>query len=182
MITKGKLNDYYDATKQWIERATPNSHELKFVDYFIDDAGVRHPMIGKEVVQPIPRNGKEIDRANWLKKVFGGEIHLVPRITDISNEKISTHTPDFRWRGKKWDLKTPTTRGEFKSSIERFVKKKEAKLQAKKFIIDFADYKKVSNEEIVKLAEITLKNPYRTWIEDLILVRGEEIIKIYSKK
>lgn len=172
---------YKDVTQEWLDKATPNSHEVVFDDYFIDDDGIKHPIIGKEVVQPIPKTGDEVDRANWLKKVFGGEIHLVPRITDISNEKISTHTPDFRWKGKKWDLKTPTIKGEFKNCIERFVKKKDVKLQAKKFIINFDDYKDVSNEEIIKLAEITLKNPHRAWVEDLMLVRGEEIIKIYSK-
>lgn len=173
---------YKDVAKEWLDNVTPNSHKVVFDNYFIDDNGIRHPIVGKEVVQPIPTFGDEVDRANWLKKVFGGEIHLIPRITDISNNQTSTRTPDFRWNGKKWDLKTPTTKGEFNTSIERFMKKKDAKLQAKKFIIDFKNYKDVADTEIIKLAEKTLKSPYRNWIEDLMLVKGEKIIKIYSKK
>lgn len=171
---------YQDVTKEWLARATPNSHELQFDNYFMDDNGIRHPIKGKEFIHDIPKSGEEYDMALFLKRTFGGEIHLVPRITDLTNSGIKTPTPDFRWNGKKWDLKTPKNNGKFKNTIERFFKHSSAKNQAKRYIIDFSNFSE-SNEEIIKLADETLKNPYRQWIETLILTRNDEIIKIYLK-
>ncbi len=174
-------NNYIDATKDYLEKATPNSHEIKYDDYFIDDNSIKHPIEGKETVHPIPKSGDEYNMALWLKETFGGDIHIVPRITDISNSGLKVPTPDYRWNNKKWDLKTPTLNGKFETAIERFMKQSKTKKQAEKFIIDFRHFKEKSNDEIIELAMKTLNNPYRGWIEDLILVKGDELIKIFSK-
>lgn len=171
---------YRDSTRKYINNATPNSHKLKFDNYFMDNNGNKHPIKEKEIAHPIPREGPEYERALWIKKTFGGKIHLVPRITTIIDNESSVTTPDFRWNGNKWDLKTPSTKGKFDNSIERFVKKNKAKEQSRKYIIDFK-YIDKTDEEIIKLAEKTLRNPYREWIEELMLVRGNKLIKIYSK-
>lgn len=172
---------YQDVTQEWLDKAMPNSHELKLDNYFIDDNSIRHPIKGKEVVHAVPTSGDEYDRAIWLRETFGGNIHIVPRITDISNQNLKVSTPDYRWNGKKWDLKTPTQNGDFKTAIERFMKQSKTKRQSQKFIIDFKHYKDKSDKEIIELAEKTLNNPYRNWIEDLMLVKGDKVIKIYSK-
>ena len=181
MTSKKLENKYYDVTKKWLKMATPNSHNLVFDDFFVDDNGIRHPLKGKEFVHPIPRIGDEYDMALWLKKTFGGEIHLVPRITDISNSGLKVSTPDYIWNDYKWDLKVPTLKGKFETTIERFMKKSATKLQAKSFIINFKYFKHQTNLEILLLVKKTLNNPYREWIESLIIVRGEELIKVYSK-
>lgn len=174
--------NYKDVTKEWLSKATPNSHEIIFDDYFIDDNGIKHPIINKERVHSISAKCEEYDKALWLKTTFGGEIHLVPRITDISNEGLKVSTPDYKWNGEKWDLKIPTLNGKFETSIERFMKQSKTKKQSKKFIVDFKHYVDKSNKEIIKLSKETLNNQYRNWIEDLMLIRGNKLIKIYSKK
>lgn len=40
--------------------------------------------------------------AEWLRATFGGDILLLAEIE-------RTLTPDYLWRGKLWDLKTPIT-------------------------------------------------------------------------
>ncbi len=176
------IKNYIDMTEEWLKNAKPNSHELLFDDYFIDDDGVKHPIKGKEVVHYIPRVGKEYERAVWIKSVFGGDVHLVPRITDISNTGISTSTPDFRWNGKKWDLKTPGINGKFSNAIERFVKKSNTKKQAKCLIIDFVNFPDKLDYEIKALASKVLNNKCRNWIEALMLVRKNKVIGIYIKQ
>ena len=86
-----------------------------------------HPIKGKENMEITDKSSDEYDRAKWLKKIFGHDIHLIPRIIDISNSGKGIHTPDFRWNGKKWDLKTPKN-AKFKNAIDTFTKKKMQKL------------------------------------------------------
>ena len=171
---------YIDVTKKWLAAATPNSHELKLDNYFMSDDGIKHPIKGKEKVHSIERKGAEYERALWIKSTFGGDIHLVPRITDLTNEGLSTPTPDFRWNGSKWDLKTPGTKGKFENILERFLKEKGARRQAKKFIIDCIKLSDKTDKEIINVINKTINN--RNWVEEIIIVRGKKIIKIYSKQ
>lgn len=171
---------YIDVTDEWLSTANPHSHKLEFDDYFISDDGIKHPIKGKEKVHQIPKSGEEYEMALWIKSTFGGEIHLVPRITDLTNTGISTHTPDFRWNGEKWDLKTPSKKGKFKNSLERFLKKKNAKMQANRFIINYKNFPLKTDSEILDVVGKTLNN--RNWVEELIVVRNNKIIKVYSKK
>ena len=40
-MTSIKLeNKYEDVTKKWLKMATPNSHNLVFDDFFVDDNGI----------------------------------------------------------------------------------------------------------------------------------------------
>lgn len=178
------VDKYKDITKEMIEKATPNSNRLVFNKVFVDDNNIKHPILGKEKTHPIPRSGDEYETGKWLKKTFGGKIHFVPRISDISNEGIKTSTPDYIWNNEKWDLKTPgnTLESKFENSIERFVKKAKIKKQAKNLIIDFKNYPDKTNKEIIELANKTMSNPYRTdRIDTLILKKGDELIKVYKK-
>ena len=45
-------------------------------------------------------NRDEIDAANWLAKSLGGEVTLLTK-------KYDKKSPDYKWDGKLWDLKTP---------------------------------------------------------------------------
>lgn len=172
---------YKDVTKEWMNKATPNSHKVKIDDYFIDDEGIRHPIKGKEKISLPSKDSEEYVMAQFLEEIFGREIRLIPR---IETEKgytgiVKVNTPDYRWNDIKWDLKTPTTKGEFKNTLERFLKKKEAKKQAKRFIIDYKHFSNKTDEEILNVVENTLNN--RDWVEELIVMREKKVIRVYSK-
>lgn len=172
---------YQDVTEEYLKNATPNSHKIEIDDFFIDDNGIRHPIEEKETMEMQSKKSNEYRRAKWLKKILGHEIHLVPRITDISNSGEGVHTPDFLWNGEKWDLKTPKD-AKFENAIETFTKRSKQKLQAKSLIIDFQNYDSYSNEEIIKLVDAQFRNPHRDWIKNIMIVRNKKLIGIYSKK
>ena len=171
---------YIDVTKDWLNKAIPNSHRLKFDNFFITDDGIKHPIKGKEKVHQIPRRGEEYDMAKWIVNILGGDMHLVPRITDITNTGISTPTPDFKWNNEYWDLKTPTSKGQFKNVIERFLKKKNARKQAENYIINFINFNNKSNKEIISIVRKSLNN--RNWVKRIIIVRNSSLTNIFEKK
>lgn len=173
---------YIDCTKEWLLKATPNSHEIVIDDYFMTENGIKHPIKGQEKISIAKTYSDEYKMAELLEKLLGGKIHLVPRIETQKGYKglVKVPTPDFRWNGSKWDLKTPGLEGKFENSLERFLKKKNVKNQAKKFIIDYSAFEDKTNEEIIKIVEYTLHN--RNWVENLIIIKDEKIIRIYSKK
>lgn len=181
MITDNNYK-YVDVTKEWFDKATPNSHKIIIDNIFIDDFGVKHPIKNKEKSHIILSSSNEYNVAILIEKTFGGDIHLIPRITDISNTGLSTPTPDFKWNNEKWDLKTPGRKGKFKNTLERFLKKKNTKNQAVNLIINYINYPDKSNNNILKVITETLNQKHRNWVKSLIIIRGREIIAIYIKK
>lgn len=180
LVVKQELT-YQDVTKEWKDKSKPNIGNIVIDDYFMTDDGIKHPIKGQEKIAVADVNSNEYKMAKILKKVFGGNIHLVPRIEQEKGYKgiVKVSTPDFRWNGEKWDLKTPGLDGKFENTLERFLKKKGAKQQSKKYIIDYGKFSNKSDEEIIEVIENTLKN--RNWVEDLIVIRNDKILKIYSK-
>lgn len=181
MNTTKTKNYYKDVTDDWLKNSNPNSKELVFDNSFIDEEGVVHPIHKLECKHAIPRKGDEYDMANIIKEVFGGDIHLVPRISDISNLGIRTKTPDYLWNGEKWDLKTPGANGNFKNTFERFLKKSDAKKQVKNFIIDYKRFPEKTEQEIMKAIFNTLRNPSRRWVEKVMVIKNNTIIAIICK-
>lgn len=176
---------YIDVTKEWLRNARPNSHEITIDNIFIDDFGIKHPIPNQEKANIPNKFSEEYRIANIIKRKLGGNIHLQPRIETAKGYKgiVSVPTPDYKWNGIKWDLKTPTTKGKFDTSIERFFKKvKKVKKQSRKYIINFKHYSQYSDKDIIDLAQRTLNNPHRNFIENLILIKDDEIIKIYVRK
>ena len=149
-------------------------------DFYIDYNGIKHPIKGKEKIHITSKDSDEYKVSLLLIEVFGGEIHNVPRITDITNTGIKTSTPDYIWNGERWDLKTPGINGKFENTLERFIKKKNAKLQAKNFIIDYKNFPEKTDQEILNVVNNTLIKPHRNWIENIIIIKNKRIL--YLKK
>ncbi|MBR1376534.1 MAG: hypothetical protein IJ565_01845 [Bacilli bacterium] len=172
---------YKDITKVKLENAIPKSHNVRFDNYFIDDNKIKHPIKGKEKASLTDKKSDEYKMAKKIRKIFGGKIHIVPRIETEKGYKglVSVKTPDYIWNNEKWDLKTPGTDGEFLNTFERFLKKKGAKKQAKKYIINYINFPNKTNKEIINVIQSTLIE--RDWVEEVIVMKGEEVIKIYSK-
>ncbi len=178
-------NNYKDVTKEWLNKATPNSHKIVIDNYYIDEDGISHPIKNKEKLCAPQKNSDEYKVAVIIENILGGKINLKPRIETAKGYKgiISVPTPDYIWNNEKWDLKTPTTNGKFSNTVERFFKKsKKVKKQAHKFIIDYKYFPHKTNSQIIKIVKKTLNNPYRQFIDAIIILRGQNIIKIFVKK
>jgi hypothetical protein len=103
----------------------------------------------------------------------------VPRITDISNTGLSTPTPDYIWNNEKWDLKTPKS---FNDNIfEAFAKHTKTKLQANNFIIDIKNLN-IGINEIKRQINDLYKNKYRYWINTIIIINNNKLIKVFKRK
>lgn len=174
--------EYIDVTDEWLKNAKLNISEIKFDDYFVDDEGVRHPIKYKELVYVASCKSDEYKCALLIRSIFGGEIHMVPRIIDISNEGRKVKTPDFRWNGEKWDLKTPGQAGKFETSFERFIKKNVVEKQASNFIIDYRKIIGKFDEQIMNVVLKTLNQPSRKWVNKVIVICGKRVIAIYLKQ
>ena len=182
MIYLKKEKAYKDVTKEWLAKPKSNKKIILFDKEFIDDFGIKHPIKNKEKSHYAQMDSEEYRIALLLMNIFGGEIHMVPRITDISNTGLSTPTPDYIWNGDKWDLKTPVIDGKFENTFERFVKKRNARIQAENFIVYYTHFPDRSRTEIISVINNTLRNPHRYWIKNVIIIKDYNVIKIYCKK
>ena len=170
---------YIDVTKEWLSKAIPNSHEIVIDKKYIDINGIKHPIKDKEKAHITSLNSDEYKVVLFLKETFGGEIHLVPRITDISNTGLSTPTPDYIWNNEKWDLKTPIS---LSSNIfESFAKHTKARIQANNFIVNIKNLN-LSVIDIKNQINDLYKNRYRYWINTIIIINNNKLIKIFKRK
>ncbi len=178
------IKNYIDMTEEWFKNAIPNSHKVKCSNYFIDDDGVFHPIKGKEKVCISNKNSDEFKVAVILENIFGGEFYLQPRIETAKGYKgiVSVPSPDYKWNNVKWDLKTPGLSGKWENAVERFFKNPtRVRRQVCKYIIDFKNFPDKLDEEIIFLVLNTLRNPHRDFIENIIIMRENRVIKVYSR-
>lgn len=148
-------NDYYlDVTKKYMKNKHSKNCKIIFDKFFIDENGVKHPIKGMKRIHEFINIDNEINMAIFLKDALYSDVHLVPRISDISNRGLKTKTPDYIINNEFWDLKTLGLNGIFENTLERFLKKSGAKRQAKKIIIDYSHFLEKTNEEII---EVVLK-------------------------
>ena len=184
MVKKKENNKslYIDVTNEWLAEATPNSYDILIDKEFIDDKNVRHPIKGIEKVHPASKNSDEYMIATILKETLGGEIHMVPRITNMANSHLGVKTPDYIWNNEKWDLKTPIFKNNYNNLMNDLFKKKYLKLQSEKFIIDLVNYSNISEEEISHISIRMFRNKYRHWIKGLIIIKNSKINKVFIKK
>lgn len=161
-----------DVTNQWLEKATPNSHEIADLDYWIIDNN-KMLVDGKNIVLDYKKDGEEYKCAEWLKNTFGGEIFMCPRI----NEPKGIETPDYLYRKEFWDLKSIT--GDGKHTLDSSIKKK--KNQANNFILDITN-SKIPKEEAIRQLDLIFKSRDRNWINKIILKKNKDVIVILEHK
>lgn len=89
-----------DVTDHYIQSATPGRGTITYED------GYR-----------AKGHQDEIAMAEWLHRIFGGDIIL---LKEANLDKVQT--PDYMWHGKLWDLKTVTTEKAADSAIRHGLK------------------------------------------------------------
>ena len=177
MTSSLKQKDYIDVTKEWLSNHSSlgKVKDAKYYEYdnklyFVD---------GKNVI--LDYSKYELKIAKYLAKTFGGVIYMIPKIIN-DNLGNGIKTPDYIWNNEGWDLKTPKYKNNYKNLFNDLFKKKKSKLQANNFIIDLNNYKNILNTEIDLMLLRLINNPYRKWIEGLIIIKNKKIYKVYKKK
>ena len=158
---------YIDITNDWLSKATPNSHQIKELNYWIIN-NKKRKVDGKNIVLDYSKS--EYECAKWLEKTFGGELYLCPRV----NVPKGIRTPDFIWNGEYWDLKEIRVNGH--NVIDNRLNM--SRNQANNFIINIMN-NNLTNNNIFKQIEKIFKSTNRKWINKIILKRNNKIIGIF---
>ena len=157
-----------DETASWIGKDNKIGKVEDLREYFVN--GETFKVDGKKVVLDYSQHEKEI--ANIIAKETGKDIKMVPRITFPQN----IQTPDYLIDGIKFDLKTPLGNG--KNTLYGMVKSK--KRQANNFVI-CADKTALSIDEIEQQIQGIYTSKNTSFVDTIILVKNEEIVKIYKR-
>lgn len=163
---------YKDVLQEWLQNASPNSHKIQEMKEFIAD-GIVYTVDGTNVCQN--NSKREIEVANLLQNTFGGEIKLVP---EIKGKYKGVKTPDYIYNGERWDLKE--LNGSSKDAIRNAIKSK--RKQADNFIIDITNVKKLTVYDIYKQAENVFYTPNTAFVNKLMIVEGDKVKYILSRK
>lgn len=164
------MNCFIDITEDWLNNATPNSHEVLDALFFQDKNGIKYFVDGKNVVLDYSVQEKEI--ALWLENTFGGEIYMIPRV----NIPEGISTPDYFFKGEYWDLKE--IRGNGAHTLDSALKKN--KNQAYNFIFDITKSKMTNKEVLYQIKSIYFAKD-RKWVQKIIF-KNDCSIKIYKRK
>lgn len=89
-----------EAYDKWIDSGAAKN-DVSFKDFkYLHTAGSSSVTFESGYDTHSKKNEAEIAQAHWMVDTFGGKILLLTR-------SLSEPTPDYKWNGKYWDLKTP---------------------------------------------------------------------------
>lgn len=158
-----------EVTEEYLRTAVPNSHTVQELEAYTVN-GVTYPVDGHNVVLDYSPHEREI--AELLARVLGGEVFMVPRI----NEPPNISTPDYLFRGKKFDLKSPCGNG--KNTLYDAIAKKAA--QADNFIFDLT-YCPLSEAEVRRQIALIYRSTHTRFVNVLIVVKNGIIRHIFKR-
>lgn len=149
----------------------PKKYNLTEQQYYDDKDGTRYHVDGKYVLLEPTAREKEV--ANMLGEYYGGQVAIIPRVNKPANIK----TPDYIINGERFDLKQITGSGKY--VIEGDIKNK--KEQANNFVIDITK-SKIEMEEVERQVKSIYNSKRYLWVDKIIIVKGNKILKIYKRK
>lgn len=159
-----------DITKEYFKNATPNSHKVKDMQRYIHN-GIEYKVDGRKVV--IDYSSHERSIAELLESTLGGELYMVPRI----NYPQGIKTPDYLFRGIKFDLKDISANG--KNTLFNSISKK--KEQASNFILDISN-SLIKRDDIQAQVGALYTSKYTNFVDEIILIKNNKILNIYKRK
>lgn len=161
--------EYVDVTEQVLNKEKKRYKIVK-QNYYIDEFGNKYIVDNKYIIFELSE--REIEVANILGELYGGEIRLVPRI----NKPLGIKTPDYIIKCEKFDLKEITGHGKY--TIQGNIKGKSK--QSNNFVIDITK-SKLCPEEIKDQLERIYNSKHYLWLDKIILIKNNAIIKIYKR-
>ena len=162
-----------DVTQEWLSKATPNSHEIKEVISFEQD-GVVYKVDGTHVIFAPDTHEREI--AEVLKARLGGDIRLMPK---VSGKYVGIQTPDYLFRGQRYDLKTMGSSTSKRAVYNALNPKQE---QADNFVLDITNNPLGRGEIVRQICEDLFCSTSTRGTKVIILVEDGDIIQIFRRK
>lgn len=161
---------YTDITYRTLKHGK-KEYEVTEQQYFIDENGTKYNIDSKNV--KIKANKKERQVAELLGKTYGGNVSLVPVVLNPQGIK----TPDYIINDKKYDLKEIFGNG--KSTLYDAIAKK--KKQSTNFIFDISNTE-MRTVEAIKQIQGIYNSKHKDWVEEMILIKNNKILRIYKRK
>ena len=161
-------SNYKDITSNFVKA---KKYKVKEQQYYEDEEGNKYKVDGKNVVLEPTKREKEV--ANILGKMYGGQVRIIPRVNEPPNIKTS----DYIVNNEKFDLKEITGSGKY--AIEGNLRKK--KKQANNFIIDLTN-SKIDFKEAERQIESIYRSKRYLWVDKIVIIKENTIIKIYQRK
>lgn len=163
-------DSFVDVTQEWRNSATPNSNDVLELREFISE-GQKYIVDGKYVVLDYSENEKII--AEILRKEFGGEIFIVPKVLSPQGVK----TPDYIFRGARYDLKELF--GTSKNMIYNRLHKQ--KKQSDNFILDFTNCT-LSEGELFEQIRYIYRSKNTEFVKCIITIKDGKVLKVFTRK
>ncbi len=167
-IIMNQQTNYKDVTNNFTK---VQKYKVKEQQYYQDEQGNKYNVDGKHVILEPTKREKEV--ATLLGKIYGGQVKIIPRVNEPPNIK----TPDYMINNERFDLKEITGSGKY--AIEGNLRKK--KKQANNFIIDLTN-SKIDFKETERQIENIYRSKRYLWIDKIVIIKENTIIKIYQRK
>jgi len=174
------------AYNEWL--STYNEHEISWQDWknrqrltdvtqeYLRNARQKTGNVKIDKGVNLERNKHDIEIARWLRDTFGGDIRVMEPV-----DKYRHETPDYDWRGSKWELKTPTSR----NAIDKRLQKAGHQLGVGGggIVVDISNLTNLTRDESVDWIEKKIPKRAKGDV-DLIIMQDKELIKVirYKKK
>lgn len=159
-----------DVTEKWLSGAKPRSHEVEDLSEFVQD-GIKYVVDGKNVI--LDYSPYERSVADFLEDTLGGQIFMVPKVQGIYS---GVQTPDFIFRGMRFDLKTPQS-ANAKTFYNAIHKKRQ---QADNYVFDISKCG-LSTEQAERQAREVFTNKYLDFVNRIILLKDDAILRIFER-
>ena len=160
---------YIDITETILNKGK-QEYQLKEQQYFIDNNGNRYNVDDKYVVLNPTEREKVV--ANMLGRIFGGQVNIIPRI----NMPEGIKTPDYIINGERFDLKEINGIGS--NTLYDAIGKQ--RRQSSNFIFDISKTK-MDKEEAIRQMKGIYQSRHRKWVNILILIKDDNILKAYKR-
>ena len=160
----------HDILDEMVQKSRPGKGNIVEIKDFIQGKG--RYIVGEPGVRL--NIGKEEKRiAHLWKDTFGGNVKLMP---EVAGPHKNVSVPDLIIDGKRYDLKTPRKNNPntFYNAIH--VKNK----QADNFIVDISK-NGMTQEEAIGQIEGIFRRPHTAFVNGIVLVKDDKILKVFVR-
>ena len=160
---------FEDVKNEWISKSSKGFQIENLSSYTVGET--KYAADGHNVVFDPSNDERKV--ADILGKTFGGTIQLVPRVLNPQGIK----TPDYIFKGEKFDLKTVT--GLSKNVLYNALKGK--RNQAENFIFDISQ-NPLEVEDLTNQAKLLFESNNREFVKRIILIKDGVVLNVFERK
>ncbi|MCK4023021.1 minor capsid protein [Streptococcus suis] len=160
---------YRSVKDEWLSKVNPENAKISDMDFWEQD-GIKYKVDGHNVKFEPSKREREL--AELVARKLGRHVQLNPKVENPGGVSV----PDYLIDGVRYDAKEIEKTG--KNNIDTAIKGQ--KQQARSFIIDITKTEMNVDGALERIGRI-YRNYNRRWVENIILVEGDEIIDIFGR-